>query len=263
METLPQHTDNQSLKTSIVVRKSDIYNKEAEVMKKTRWFICGIYRITNPEKQSYIGQSKDIFARWGNTIKKSSGSYLLAKSFEKFGVKNHSFDILEECKPENLHKEERKHKVSFIEKNGWNSALFLKIEDDCPLNKERVRVKKYDLNGNFIEEFRSITEAAKSVNAKTCSSLVKCCKKENGYITHYGFQWRYADDDSKVGKVKRGTNQISRKCFLLNDESEKIQSFDSLREAEKTFGFPKAALSKSFFRKGNKFTYKKMHWLIV
>lgn len=232
-------------------------------MKKVRWFICGVYKVTSPNNKSYIGQSADIFARWGNLHKRSSGSNPLLDSFEKYGIENHSFEILEECKPEELHRKESEHKKSFIKENGWDSALFLKIEDDCPLTCERIPVRKYDLNGNFVEEFRSITEAAISVGGRTNSSLAKCCKKQQGYITYLGFQWRYADDKSKVGKVKRGRNYKPRIAFLLNEKGETIESFSSFNRAEKATDIAKGALSKAFYEKGNEFTYKGFKWLIA
>lgn len=61
--------------------------------------ICGIYKITNPIGKVYIGESKDINDRWKvykNPINCRS-QRLLYNSFVKYGVENHTFEVIEEC----------------------------------------------------------------------------------------------------------------------------------------------------------------------
>ena len=69
---------------------------------------CGIYKITSPSGNIYIGQSVNIKRRWRNyrtRIKQAQKA--LAKSFEKYGVENHQFDIIEYCSKEDLNCSER------------------------------------------------------------------------------------------------------------------------------------------------------------
>ena len=73
------------------------------------------------------------------------------------------------------HSEETKRKQSEAKK-GKVSILKLKI-------------KQLDLNGNLINTFNSITEAAESLKIKGCGNIVSCLK---GRIkTAYGFKWVY------------------------------------------------------------------------
>lgn len=70
--------------------------------------MIGIYKITNKlNKKAYIGQSIDIKRRWKeheHNIGSNSNSLYL--DFEKYGLKNFTFDILEECKINELNEKE-------------------------------------------------------------------------------------------------------------------------------------------------------------
>jgi group I intron endonuclease len=60
--------------------------------------VSGIYKITNPIGQLYVGRSKDIKRRWReHRNSKSSVNTKLAISFIKYGTCNHTFEILELC----------------------------------------------------------------------------------------------------------------------------------------------------------------------
>lgn len=70
--------------------------------------MIGIYKITNTlNNKVYIGCSKDIDRRWHEhrtRYKRKGKEYdkLLYKAFRRSGIENFSFEVLEECKEENL-----------------------------------------------------------------------------------------------------------------------------------------------------------------
>ena len=68
----------------------------------------GIYKITSPSNRVYIGQSVNIKRRERryslSTCKKQTRLY---NSIKKYGWKNHVFEVIEECKVEELNKRER------------------------------------------------------------------------------------------------------------------------------------------------------------
>lgn len=70
--------------------------------------MIGIYKITSPTKKIYIGQSVNINIRFKQyyrlMCKKQVKVY---RSFIKHGVKNHLFEVIEECKLEQLNEKER------------------------------------------------------------------------------------------------------------------------------------------------------------
>lgn len=60
--------------------------------------ICGIYKITNPKKKVYIGQSTDIADRIRRYKKLHCTRQLkLYYSLKKYGVEKHKFEILHQC----------------------------------------------------------------------------------------------------------------------------------------------------------------------
>ena len=60
----------------------------------------GIYKITSPSGKIYIGQSSNVENRWNKykNINNSVTQLKLYRSFKKYDIENHKFEIIEECK---------------------------------------------------------------------------------------------------------------------------------------------------------------------
>ena len=88
--------------------------------------MIGIYKITNPNNKIYIGQSINIERRF-NQYKKlmCKKQPILYRSFLKYGVENHIFEIIEECKIEQLNYKERYYQDLFnvVSVTGLNCTL--------------------------------------------------------------------------------------------------------------------------------------------
>lgn len=70
--------------------------------------MIGIYKITSPTGRVYIGQSVNIKTRW-KTYKRGEArnQIKLLRSFNKYGVNNHIFNIIECCSESDLNERER------------------------------------------------------------------------------------------------------------------------------------------------------------
>lgn len=69
--------------------------------------ICGIYKITSPCGKIYIGKSVGIYGRWKDYRNRPCLKQpRLHRSFLKYGVKNHKFEIVEKCSKEELNDKE-------------------------------------------------------------------------------------------------------------------------------------------------------------
>ena len=92
--------------------------------------ICGIYKIANQiNGKCYIGQSVNIKRRWRSHKSKSFNPLdiqyecPLYRAFRKYGLENFSFEILEECRKEELNEKESfyiKKYNSNLESYGYN-----------------------------------------------------------------------------------------------------------------------------------------------
>lgn len=71
--------------------------------------ISGIYKITNPNKCVYIGQSEDLIKRENNykTLGNIKNQIRIYNSIKFYGWENHTFEIQERCEVEQLNRRER------------------------------------------------------------------------------------------------------------------------------------------------------------
>jgi len=88
--------------------------------------VTGIYKITSPSGRIYIGQSINIekrFKRYENA--KCYKQKRLYNSFIKYGVNNHSFEIILKCSIEDLNNKERYYQDLYdvTNKSGLNITL--------------------------------------------------------------------------------------------------------------------------------------------
>lgn len=90
--------------------------------------MIGIYKITNKiNNKCYIGQSTRIQDRWkehsSNYEHKRHPELPLYKAMEKYGIKNFSFMVLQECQKEELDEKEKywiKYFNSTLQDHGYN-----------------------------------------------------------------------------------------------------------------------------------------------
>lgn len=76
--------------------------------------ICGIYKITNKiNGKCYIGKSVNIYHRWikhkssSRHIEDGGDEYAIHCAIRKYSIENFSFEIIEECMPEQLEEKEK------------------------------------------------------------------------------------------------------------------------------------------------------------
>ena len=102
--------------------------------------MIGIYKITNPNNKIYIGQSVDLIVRINNYKKMTtsiSEQRAIYNSLLKYGVENHTFEIIEECEIELLNEKERYWQEYYdCVKNGLNCKYTTTIDKVGHLSDE-------------------------------------------------------------------------------------------------------------------------------
>jgi len=113
--------------------------------------MIGIYKITSPSKKVYIGQSININKRFYRYKRlECKGQTILYRSFLKYGVGKHKFEILCECQEKELNELERYYQdlYSAMSNNGMNCILTKssdrsgKLSDETKLKMNAYRFGK-------------------------------------------------------------------------------------------------------------------------
>lgn len=117
----------------------------------------GIYKITNPKGRIYIGQSKNIDERIARYKKLQCCKHqlFLYRSFLKYGVDNHSFEIIirGDFTKKELNSFESKFVKEYNSFNGWKEGgLNLTTGGDSYEFDETVKQKMSDTRKRKISE---------------------------------------------------------------------------------------------------------------
>lgn len=219
--------------------------------------IVGIYKITSPTNRIYIGQSTNINRR-ESEYKSGNGSVksqvLLYRSINKYGWKNHTFEIIEECKFEDLNKRERywQDYYDVLGPNGLNCVLVDSESKPKEFSKEtrdkikqkaigRVHTKKtklkmsesrrgakhYNWNKNLSKETKlKISEANKN-KVRSEDTKLKISVAKKGIVASEITKQRMSESN------KRAT---ARKIDKLDLDGNYIETFNSLKEAAESCG---------------------------
>jgi group I intron endonuclease len=113
----------------------------------------------------------------------------------------------------------------------------------------RKPVIQYDMNGEYINKYASISEAARAMNKTSPSQIQKSCAGKIS-LTAYGYIWQYEDDDNieeivaiLKTKNKKGVNKKAIQQFDLDGNF--IQEYESASAAGRAFGKAHTAFAKA------------------
>lgn len=101
----------------------------------------GIYKIVSPSGRVYVGQSIDIKQRIKKYKNNCKTQVRLKRSFDKYGFKNHTFTIIEECDITSLNKRERYWQDFYDVLNGGLNSRLTKTEDKSGKLSEETKNK--------------------------------------------------------------------------------------------------------------------------
>lgn len=196
--------------------------------------MTGIYLITNMVNgKYYVGQSIDIESRWQQhrtgCYNPNSSSYktYFYQAIRKYGINNFSFSVIEECDEKELDEREI-YWIALLNSNQRDIGYNITDGGDGVKGYWDKPVYQYDLNGIFITEYKSASEAKRQTGITT---IVTCCcgitKSGGGYL------WSYVKYD-KLPKYTTNYPKTEVHQYGLNGEY--IQSFSSIKEASITTG---------------------------
>lgn len=241
--------------------------------------ITGIYRIKNlVNNKVYVGSSKSIIGRFythKNLLSKNKHfNKHLQFSYNKYGLKSFSFDILEviEINDNNLINEREEFYIQLYKSNdkkfGYNCRIKCTTNAGRKLTDEHIKklkishlgkkqskesiekirkssykpVYKINSNGEIISKYTSIIEASEKNNLhRQCISRC-CCGNLN---STGGFYWCFVENYKKEKKYKK--IKIQRKNIkYIYENVETGEKFNKLIDVSKILNINKSNLYHMF-----------------
>lgn len=165
---------------------------------KTKLWESNIYIITNTVNgKQYVGQTRRSI-KWRLSrhfeTAKSGKNFPLSRAIRKYGKDAFIIESIETVVANTLEElidKTNKREIYYIslfntfKGNGYNATL----GGEGALGIGGIAVDKYNLQGNYINSYDSLSDAAKSVNTLAITQIKLCC--EGLRNTSHGFVWRY------------------------------------------------------------------------
>lgn len=209
--------------------------------------ICGIYCIENIiNGKKYVGLSTSIETRFKQHVwqlkRNRHVNRYLQFAWNKYGESKFAFYILEECKKETLAKREEYYIQLFETQNhskGYNlTSGGDGIRDLDVDSRERIRqaciqnqVIQLNLDGSFVSEHSSCSEAALFVNGAT-ENIRSCCDNKWGRKSSKGFLWLYKKDYNPLKNYSLVHKTNAKSVCQYDENGNLIACFSSTKEAE-------------------------------
>lgn len=159
--------------------------------------IYGIYCITNDT--IYIGSANNFHARLirhTSYLKRNAHhSPKLQRAWNKYTIKAFLFVIIEEIIDDLAKAEEKWINIFDSYKNGFNCTDVCQNYKPFNLTSEQIqkRIEKssksvicLDLEGNYLCKYKSLTEAAKTINDQT-TNISSCCRGKLNFVKDFIF----------------------------------------------------------------------------
>lgn len=196
-----------------------------------------IYAIKRKDidKIVYIGQTIRTYKiRWQQhkqTSKNADASrYALYAAIQKFGIDNFYPILIEQCDNSLLDEREIywiKYYKTKIELGGYN----LTDGGDTKSFNQKKHIYRYDKEGNFIDEFDSILDAAYKIGEPQWAITIGKAAKNKTSISH-GYRWSF----EKHEKLDQPSNVYRKEIKQYTKDGQYLKTFSSIKEATESLG---------------------------
>lgn len=180
--------------------------------------MIGIYKITNKINQKcYIGKSIDIEHRFKKhqtdalwiSDKNFKYNYPLYQAFRKYGIENFSFEILEECKEEELDTKEQFYYDLFQPKYCLTAPQEKVVKNEEVRKKISKKLTGRTLSETHKQKMKEVTKYDNNHNAKK----VELVKDKHSFIfnsTSLAAKWLIENKITSSSNERQVSQMISR-----------------------------------------------------
>lgn len=128
----------------------------------------------------------------------------------------------------------------------------------------RIEVHQYDILGNYIASYNSITEAEKATGINN-SNISACAKGTNAYTKNYRWSYDYYDKleplDKESYKYEKVLSACEKEVYQYTKDGNFVQKYKSMADADRQTGISFKYIS--LCRKGKRKTAGGYRWLPV
>jgi group I intron endonuclease len=209
--------------------------------------MIGIYKITNPNNNSYIGQSRDIEHRFyyyktsNNWIKEQRKLY---NSLQKYGIENHNFEIIEECS-EDIINEREIYWINYY--NCVDKGLNLKYGGLGGKHSEETKQNISKALMGKKQSKETIEKRSQSLKGLKRSDYTKQLMSESG--KNKEITWGDKISEAKKKSTYRHPKEIMEKIAKYN--SKPIEQYNSKGILLNTFPSAKDAMKQTGIKNDN------------
>lgn len=203
---------------------------------------CGIYKFTERDTgKVYIGQSKDIYGRYGlHYFHATNKKYEQLSPIDQALFHNpmgFDFEIIELCEEHELNAKE----------NYWIEYYNSKEKGFNVFSQQKIY--QFTKNGELVNVYNGYSEAARAIGkVDGKANIYHCCK---GTIkTAYGYRWSYFSDLNKEQKApelskqkNQGHSTKKREVLQLTTDGKLVQKYTSCADAARAVGVTSSAIT--------------------
>ena len=119
-----------------------------------------------------------------------------------------------------------------------NKELVEKMRENAP---NKMPVKQYDLQGNFIGEFVSVSEASRNTGVNK-SHILECCYQKTNSKSCGGYQWKFSNDERIISPFI--SEKAPKPVAQYTLERKFLKKYNSASEAMRETGIDASSIGK-------------------
>lgn len=215
-------------------------------------FKTGVYSLyCKATGQYYIGSTigkGGFMKRWCSHLykfRKNKHTIVLQELYNKYGENSFFFEILEIFEVNNETVREREQYYIDLLQPELNicEKAYGCIFPERFIQPNSKAVLQYDLDGNFIKEYKSMAEAEEATGsdvAQALRALNHCNSTQSA-----GFQWRLKESDNYQVKIDKYKYSQSFEILCYDSNGDFIKEFPSILEASKELNLNTGNISRN------------------